>query len=244
MKGEIVTALRPFFSFYGSKWRLALKYPAPTYKTIVEPFAGSAGYSLRYPDRQVILVDRDPIIAAVWRWLIAASPEDILSLPRLRAGESLDDYDLPQEAKWLMGFWVNRASAMPKKTVTKYAMQCDMISTYVNRCASQVNSIRHWRIIDGGYQESPPHLIASWFVDPPYQKMGRYYRYGSAGLNYNDLCDWCYTRSGQVIVCENAGANWLPFKSFSDQQGITCNGDVRYSKEMIWISSDELRMAA
>jgi len=34
------------FSYYGSKSKLAQHYPTPKYDTIVEPFAGAAGYSL------------------------------------------------------------------------------------------------------------------------------------------------------------------------------------------------------
>jgi hypothetical protein len=40
--------VRPFFSFFGSKWRVAPHYPAPERDLIIEPFAGSAGYSLRH----------------------------------------------------------------------------------------------------------------------------------------------------------------------------------------------------
>ncbi len=59
--------IRPFFSYFGAKWRLAPRYPAPAHRTIVEPFAGSAGYACRYPDHRVILVERDPVIAALLR---------------------------------------------------------------------------------------------------------------------------------------------------------------------------------
>jgi hypothetical protein len=31
--------LRPFFPYYGSKWSLAKRYPAPRYDRIIEPFA-------------------------------------------------------------------------------------------------------------------------------------------------------------------------------------------------------------
>jgi hypothetical protein len=41
-----VTGLRPFFSYYGAKWGLGRHYSAPAHWTVVEPFAGSAGYSL------------------------------------------------------------------------------------------------------------------------------------------------------------------------------------------------------
>ena len=52
--------MRPFFGFYGGKWRDAPKhYPFPEHDTIVEPFAGSAGYSVRYSDRNVILGEKE-----------------------------------------------------------------------------------------------------------------------------------------------------------------------------------------
>ena len=39
--------LKPFWRYYGGKYRAAPAYPPPRLGTIVEPFAGSAGYSLR-----------------------------------------------------------------------------------------------------------------------------------------------------------------------------------------------------
>src|ERR1017187_4954833 len=67
--------VRPFFGYYGGKWRDALKhYPEPLFETIVEPFAGSAGYSLRYADRKVVLCELDPILASVWRYLVRVKP--------------------------------------------------------------------------------------------------------------------------------------------------------------------------
>ena len=59
--------LRPFIRYYGGKWRAAPLYPAPMHSTIIEPFAGAAGYSMRYPDRDVILVERYPVIAVLRR---------------------------------------------------------------------------------------------------------------------------------------------------------------------------------
>lgn len=40
--------LKPFFTFYGGKWRAAPHYAPPEFATIVEPFAGAAGYSVRH----------------------------------------------------------------------------------------------------------------------------------------------------------------------------------------------------
>ena len=75
-------ALRPFFGFYGGKWRDAPKhYPAPLHDSIVEPFAGSAGYSVRYPTRNVILGERDPVIYGVWDYLIHVPAREIIPAP-------------------------------------------------------------------------------------------------------------------------------------------------------------------
>jgi hypothetical protein len=35
-------SLRPFWRYYGGKWRAAPRYPRPTHDTIIEPFAGAA----------------------------------------------------------------------------------------------------------------------------------------------------------------------------------------------------------
>lgn len=67
----------PLFSYFGSKWTIATSYPAPMHRTIVEPFAGSAGYALRYASREVILVERDPVVASVWRFLLGARRSEI-----------------------------------------------------------------------------------------------------------------------------------------------------------------------
>ena len=65
INGAQAPQLRPFFGYYGGKWRDALKhYPEPDHETIVEPFAGSAGFSLRYAHRKIILCEIDP----EWTW--------------------------------------------------------------------------------------------------------------------------------------------------------------------------------
>ena len=44
------------------------------------------------------------------------------------------------------------------------------------------------------------------------------------------LSEWCRSRRGQVMVCENEGARWLPFRPFRSIQS-TSNG---VSREVIW----------
>lgn len=206
---------------------------------IIEPFAGSAGYSLHYPEREIILVEKDPVIAAVWRWLIAASPDDIRSLPALKQGDKVSNYDMPQEAKWLMGFWVDMGQRTPCDKVTKFGAlttypqghsRCEM---YIERVSRQLPAIRHWQIINGDFSESP-RTAATWFIDPPYKVEGYKYKFGNHQLDYAILSKWCQSRNGQVMVCENAGAEWLPFAALATQKGFTDRGKVRHSQEVIW----------
>jgi hypothetical protein len=52
-------------------------------------------------------------------------------------------------------------------------------------------------------------VAATYFVDPPYVDKGRYYRFSD--INYDHLADWSRSLPGRAIVCEQNGAQWLPF---------------------------------
>jgi site-specific DNA-adenine methylase len=230
--------IRPFFGYYGGKWRDALKhYPRPTFDTIVEPFAGSAGYSLRYHDRNVILCEIDPILVGVWKYLIRAKPREILSIPNIESGMSVDDLQVCQEARWLVGFWLNRGVASPRKSPSRWMRDGIRPGSFWGprvreTIASQLQFIRHWKVYQSHYQKCPATSAATWFIDPPYQQAGRHYRFGSNEVNYKDLSLWCRSRFGQVIVCENAGADWLPFHEIGD---VKTTRSQRRSKEVLWI---------
>ena len=236
--------LRPFFGYYGGKWRDAVKhYPAPEHPAIVEPFAGSAGYSLRYPERRIVLCEIDPILVGVWRYLINVKPAEILAIPDVSLDGSVDDLPVSQEARWLVGFWMNRGAPSPRKRPSKWMR--DGIrpgSFWGNRVrqtiASQVEAIRDWKIFEGSYESCPVTGKATWFVDPPYQVAGRHYRFGSEAVDYKDLATWCRSRKGQVIVCENEGADWLPFSDLADTK--TTRHGYR-SKEVIWTSGSAVQ---
>lgn len=220
--------MRPFFPYYGSKWNTARYYPPPQYGHVIEPFAGSAGYALFYDCGTVTLFDQDPIIAGVWAYLIRTGAEEILRLPELpEVGDTVDNYPtLPQEARWLIGFWLNRGSAQPKKSRTAYSARTDKAQLNwgpraKQRIAEQLPGIRNWRVAEGTYWDAPT-LRATWFVDPPYGVAGTHYRCSGAHLDYEWLGQWCEMRIGQCIVCANVGATWLPFTplgSFKSTRG-------------------------
>lgn len=208
--------LMPFFTFYGGKHRAAKHYPPPLHDQIVEPFAGSAGYSLNYADHQVTLRDLDPVITATWGYLVSATADEIHALPDLEAGQSVGDLDISVGAQHLIGWWLNKGSAQPKRTPSTFMLNYPQGGPYWgqrvrDRIAAQLEHIRHWTVGYGPY-ESVPNREATWFIDPPYRLAGKHYRFGSAGIDYDALGRWCKTREGQVIVCEADEADWLPFR--------------------------------
>ena len=230
-------SLKPFWRYYGGKWRAAPKYPAPLYDTIVEPFAGAAGYSLRYPERRVVLVEKYPTVAEMWRWLIAVSPSEVRRIPEVDDVDDLPAW-VPAGARALVGFSMNAAATTPRRTLSAGRRQLRALQRQVEgwtpalreRVATQVERIRHWQIIEGDYTAAPD-LEVSWFVDPPYQGKGRHYVHHR--LDYAALGAWCRERRGQIIVCENEGASWLPFEPFATfTPGINGAG----SREAVWLA--------
>jgi site-specific DNA-adenine methylase len=239
-----MSRLKPFFTYYGGKYRIAPKYPAPQHRMIIEPFAGSAGYSVTYPDRDVVLCDLNEKVCGTWDYLINANESDIRSIPV--GFETVDDLQVPQEVKWLVGWWCNKGTTTPAKSPSKWMR--DRIrpnsfwgSTIRERVASQVQHIRHWKVFHGTYQDLGDWDDgATWFVDPPYDnKAGSHYTHGSKGLDYQHLASWCRSRTGQVMVCENDGADWLPFRPFLLAKATPGKQkEGRCSKEAIWTNQE------
>jgi hypothetical protein len=231
--------LRPFFSYFGSKWTLAPRYPAPEHDVIIEPFAGSAGYATRYPEREVVLVERAPEIAALWRWLIRVSVDEVMSLPL--DPTHIGNDNITDEARILIGMWCARGRTRPARTLNSSWFKSGRYPSsfwgeYVrNRIAQQVTQIRHWRLIEGDYS-SAPDVRATWFFDPPYIGARHYL---ARVENYAALADFCRTRSGLVIVCEQRGAEWLPFKKFRAAKSIA-RGSYH---EVVHIERNERRAA-
>lgn len=98
--------------------------------------------------------------------------------------------------------------------------------------ASQVNAIKHWTVINASYEEAPD-IEASFFIDPPYQRAGTHYR--QKFKEFDSLGAWCKSRRGQVIVCEEAGADWLPFQPFGVFKASPAKHGGKKCSEAIWI---------
>lgn len=172
----------------------------------------------------------------MWRYLISVSSEEVKRIPLVDAVADLPDW-VPQGARYLVGFAMNAACVQPCRVLSSGRKKLRAMGRVFegwsealrNRVATQVEHIRHWRIIEGDYSLAP-NVAATWFVDPPYNnRVGQYYVI--ADLDYRTLGEWCRSRRGQVIVCENEGADWLPFRSFATlKAGLNGNG----SKEVIY----------
>lgn len=230
------TNLKPFFCYYGGKWRAAPHYPHPRHETIIEPFAGAAGYSTRHPQHKVQLYDTDPTIVSVWEYLIRATESEILGLP-----DVFDEIPqhLPQEAKWLIGFWLNKGTTRPSKTPSAWMRGGTHADSFWGpairaRLAGQVGVIRHWQVSERSYKDVEQQE-ATWFVDPPYSgTAGRHYRHNS--IDFAALGAWCKDLKGQVIVCENQGATWLPFQPFKEIKANESRTGGKRSAEVVWLS--------
>jgi site-specific DNA-adenine methylase len=208
------------FSYYGSKSKVVDLYPSPKFGKIIEPFAGSARYSLKYFDRDILLVDKYEVIIKIWKWLQKASEADVMNLPTPDTGDNLDNFnfDVPEQ-KWLMGFLIKAGVDSPRLTVNSYR-NSEYIQKQKRDIANQLFKIRHWEIEFDSY-ENLKNDEATWFIDPPYQFGGEYYKVSNKHLDYSSLGNWCESRNGQIIVCENTKASWLPFCPMREMSGTT-----------------------
>lgn len=218
------------FYYYGRKYKIAHKYPKPIYDTIIEPFCGSAAYSMLYYNKNIILNDIDDKIFKLWNFLIKdANENNILKLPILDKGESLNDNKyqyLTNEEKYLIGFYLNPGSSMPKKSPGHY---CAWNNKNKSKIIEDLSKIKHWNIYNKSYKDID-NIKATWFIDPPYQgNGGKYYKYGNKKIDYDELKNWIMSRKGQVIVCENSEANWMDFKPLT-----TIKGQKHKTNEVIW----------
>lgn len=226
------------FSYYGSKSKIIKLYPEPTFDRIIEPFAGSARYSLRYFEKDVLLCDLSEHVFEVWNYLLQASEGDIRSLPDIPSKTHIDEHgQLSQAEKWLIGFHLCRGKAKPRKV----GHGQNSWSRDRERIAKDLFKIKHWKIVQAPYS-SIGNTEATWFIDPPYKavqaRTNNSDRYEHWKVDYVDLARFCVLRRGQVIVCEGDGADWLSFRHLATVNSNTNNVGVKKVSEYIWTNAD------
>ena len=221
------------FPYYGGKSKIVKFYPAPVHNLIIEPFAGAAWYSLLYKNREILLNEKYNKIYEVWKWLTSADKQSILDNRDFVAGQDISNLVLPQSHKDLIGFCINRGSVTPKSIVQRWSCQVKSRPNWAStthysltKIANSLDTIKHFNIKFGSYHDLDD-VEATWFIDPPYQFGGEHYVENK--IDYTELAEWCKSRKGQVIVCENSKADWLPFRKLV---GIT--GQRNKTEECIW----------
>lgn len=231
------------FNYYGGKATLAKFYQRPRYKKIIEPFAGSAAYSVYHLQRDksltALLIDKNPKVVAAWDWLRGQTRESLLAMPCPKVGEVTTNF-------FVMCCAASTASThCNKMTVTE--MMESSIKRVWERMAYTLWILPRIEVICGSYTDIG-NEEATWFVDPPYQTrnmpngayLGNGYARGcnAKDINFEHLGGWCKERMGQVIVAEKEGADWLPFKPFHYTLGSQGN---KYC-EVVWNNQPDEQM--
>lgn len=229
---------RPFFSYYGSKWNGSRHYGAPRHDLVIEPFAGSAAYSVRWNCRNVRLYDISKDMVDLWSWLIACNADDILSIPA--SFEAMDEVlALDRGPQLLARFWVSKGRCEPSNTLSPWYFQwrssnsCKVWGEAVKRrVADQKWIIERWTVEQLSW-DAIPLSEAHWHVDPPYNNAAGS-RYPNSKIDFDALGNWCQSLPGHVDVCENEGADWLPFQKLYESPTLRGKRNGVVSSEVVW----------
>jgi len=249
------TVLSDYWSalpYYGGKSKLSKRYSPPKHDLIIEPFAGGAAYSLRYYNRNVWLNDLNHETVAAWRFLTSGDaalhfvrrriPLDVAPgtpLADLIRDDDPDDFKCFIQANMAKGAFGMRST---RRRVSPFGAQAwssagNGAGGLRDKCEYWIPKVRHWKVTHLHYDQLP-NQKATWYVDPPYANdAGR--KYAVYELDHNELSTWCRARAGQVIVCENNGATWLPFRPLTNKRIGIYGGCVKsMTGEAVWEHSD------
>lgn len=237
--------LSPFFKYFASKNKLACRYPAPKHRKITESHCGSAGYACNHSDHDVLLCDVDPRVTTIWDYLIHVTSEEVMALPLLEPGQSIDTLHVCEEARLFLSCCVNTSQFRKSLTSWKNGQNTGLWGpTWREKVARQVQFIKHWKVVCTSYNELPNERC-TWFVDPMYQGMEHHYAASRTHpTDYEHLGQWCRSRLGQVIVCESMRATWLPFQPLgaSAVQGGMLNQHKGTCTEAIWTAENDIAL--
>lgn len=231
----------PLFKWFGSKWTSSKHYPIPERDTVIEPFAGGAGYSLRHFKHNVILAESDQHIRKLWQWLIEEATEKaILEIPiNIPEGTDIRDLNMSDGQNLLIKSWQRTNNVGSCWTISSWGNKPGQWTENTRaRVAEEFHNIKHWKVCDDAFQLMNSDVEATWFVDPPYQMN---YQYRSKPIDYTNLATQVNKLNGQIIVCEaectKTGKlpDWLEFKPFrntvTSRRKSTNN---HHSKELIY----------
>ena len=191
----------PLFKWFGSKWLSSRLLPAPQFDFIIEPYAGSAGYSLRYHTKRVYLWDDDPNLIVLWPFLLQASSTDILDIPiNIPEGTDIRTLGLSLGQQTLLKHWQRTNNVGDCWTTSPWGhLPGQWTANTRARVAAEVGAIRHW-VFERPTWRFPS---ATYFIDPPYLYNYRY-RFKTKGFDHRELAERVtgIPSPAQVIVCE------------------------------------------
>lgn len=241
------------FKWFGSKWQSGRKYPAPAHGKIIEPFAGGAGYSLNYCERDVTICETDPHLSKLWPWLIGIATEAMIREIPINTPEGTDirALGLSDGQALLLKTWQRTNNVGDCWTISPWGNKPGQWTESTrSRVADEVGATKHWKFLPDAmpllhyaandwYGAADHDNDYTWFIDPMYQYNYQYRN--KTGHDYEKLGKLIKSLPGQVIVCEavcpKTGAipNWLPFRHFAET--VTSRRKVEnnhHSKELIW----------
>jgi hypothetical protein len=210
---------RSTFSYYGGKHRLVELYAPPRHDLIIEPFAGSAAYAYRYWERDVWVNDKDIRTYELWRFLTGGriSRDALQVLPRYvvvgQPVEEIADWSVLPNGLYELAQSLVSSGTYGERSKRSFVTPraAPAWPRALRRIEAVFDRVAHWKITNLSYQLLP-NIDASWFVDAPYNNAaGNRYRQRASGIDFAHLAAWCCGRRGQVVVCEEQGATWLPF---------------------------------
>jgi hypothetical protein len=171
-------------------------------------------------------------VIRIWNYLIAATPDEIMALPLMEPGQHIKTLDVSEDARLFISCCVNSSQFRNVLTAWKNGQNDGLWGAkWRDKVANQVNAIKHWKVSCCDYSHVQNEK-ATWFIDPPYQTLAEHYKESDErAIDYRHLGDWCRSRIGQVIVCEQGGSRWLPFKPLMTKATVR-HGEAR---EAIWL---------
>lgn len=208
----------------------------------MEPFAGSAGYSLRHSDRKVIIAESNARVYDLWRWLIEeATEQEIRDIPvDLPEGTDIRELGLSYGQTLLLKNWQRTNNVSECWTVSVWGNKPGQWTANTrSRVANEFYHIKHWTLASDGMKLMDDVGDAvTWFVDPPYKFN---YNYGTR-VDHSKLGEIIRDLNGQIIVCEalcqktGARPSWLPFVDF--RRTVTSRRKANanhHSRELIYV---------
>jgi hypothetical protein len=228
--------------------------PPPEYPNICEPFAGSAGYSLRHHEHQVLLCENDPHLYTLWSWLIEEATEALVrEIPtNVPVGTDIRTLGLSLGQATLLKTWQRTNNVGDCWTISPWGNKPGQWTENTRaRVASEVGAVKHWEVWNDGLEalryigeQSFGHNAetVTLFVDPPYRWNYQYRQTPWTDENYADLKHLILAVPGQKIVCEavcpktGRVPDWLPFKPWAER--VTSRrkvGQNHHSKELLCV---------